>query len=183
MEGSISKNIYLLHTISLLHKSFWRQAKTVFIGGHSVWKGLPLLHIWTSLLASSLQDLWEPAVMYLHCRFWAWKWENDWDWEKTGSEGPHCLWLALAVSWWPLITAGSNQELTVIWCCHCQFETRTGGDKIELHKAGAVLSFLLSSIPSIEVRIWAAPSIVAAALHREAGSWIWKNGLIFLLKC
>ena len=39
------------------------------------------------------------------------------------------LWLALAVSWRPLTTAGSNQELIVIWCYHCHFEPRTDGDK------------------------------------------------------
>ena len=89
------------------------------------------------------------------------------------------LWLAPAVSWQPLITAGSNQEPTVIWCYHYRFEPRTDGDKIAVQKCGAVLSFLLSSTPSTEVRVWAAPSIVAAALHREANSWIWKNGLIF----
>ena len=92
------------------------------------------------------------------------------------------LWLAPAVSWRLLITAGSNQELTVIWCYHCRFEPRTDGDKIAVQKAGVVLSFLFSSIPSTEARIWAAPSIVAAALHREASSWIWKNGLIFFFK-
>jgi len=48
-----------------------------------------------------------------------------------------------------------------------------------VQKAGAVLSFLLSSIPSTEARVWAAPSIVAAALHHGASSWIWKNGLTF----
>jgi len=31
------------------------------------------------------------------------------------------LWLAPAVSWQPLITAGSNQEPAVIWCYHCRF--------------------------------------------------------------
>ena len=91
------------------------------------------------------------------------------------------LWLAPAVSWRPLITAGSNQEPTVIWCYHCRFEPRTDGDKIALQKASVVRSFLLSSIPSTEARVWAAPSIVAAALHRKDSSWIWKNGLIFLL--
>jgi hypothetical protein len=50
-----------------------------------------------------------------------------------------------------------------------------------VQKAGAILSFLLSSIPSIEVHVWAASSILMATLHREASSWIWKNGLIFLL--
>ena len=91
------------------------------------------------------------------------------------------LWLALVVSWRPLITAGSNQEPTVIWCYHYRFEPRTNVDKIVVQKASVVLSFLLSSILSTEARVWAAPSIVAAALHREASSWIWKNGLIFLL--
>jgi len=91
------------------------------------------------------------------------------------------LWLAPVVSWRPVITAGSNQELTVIWCYHCRFELRTDGDKIAVQKANAVLSFLLSSIPSTKTRIWDAPSIVAAALHCEASSWIWKDGLIFLL--
>ena len=71
------------------------------------------------------------------------------------------LWLAPAVSWRPLITAGSNQEPTVIWCYYCWFEPRTDGDKIAVQKAGAVLSFLLSSIPSTETRVWAALSIVA----------------------
>ena len=81
------------------------------------------------------------------------------------------LWLALVVSWRPLITAGSNQEPTVIWCYHCRFEPRTDiSDKIAVQKVGAVLSLLLSSIPSTEARIWATPSIVAAALHREASS-------------
>ena len=91
------------------------------------------------------------------------------------------LWLAPVVSWWPLITAGSSQEPTVIWCYHYRFEPRTDGDKIAVQKVGAVLSFLLSSIPSTEARVWAAPSIVAAVLHHEASSLIWKNGLIFLL--
>ena len=91
------------------------------------------------------------------------------------------MWLAPAVSWRPLITTGSNQEPTVIWCYNCQFEPSTDGDKIAVQKADAVFSFLLSSILSIEARVWAAPSIVAAALHHEASSWIWKNGLIFLL--
>ena len=92
------------------------------------------------------------------------------------------LWLAPAVSWRPLITVGSNQEPTVIWCYHCRFESRTDDDKIAVQKASTVLSFLLSSILSTEARVWAAPSIVAAALHHEACSCIWKNGLIFLLK-
>jgi len=92
------------------------------------------------------------------------------------------LWLSPVVSWRPLITAGSNQEPTVIWCYHCRFEPRTDGDKIAVQKADAVLSFLFSSIPSTEARVWAAPFIVAAALHREASSWIWKNGLIFFFK-
>ena len=91
------------------------------------------------------------------------------------------LWLAPVVSWRPLITVGPNQEPIVILCYHCQFNPRTDGDKIAVQKAGAVLSFLLSSIPSTKALVWAAPSIVAAALHREASSWIWKNGLIFLL--
>jgi len=91
------------------------------------------------------------------------------------------LWLAPAVSWRPLITAGSNQEPTVIWCYHYRFESRTDGDKIAVQKASTVLSLLLSSIPRIEARVWAASSIFVAALHREASSWIWKNGLIFLL--
>ena len=47
------------------------------------------------------------------------------------------LWLAPVVSWRPLITAGSNQEPTVIWCYHCQFEPRTDGDKIAVQKADA----------------------------------------------
>ena len=91
------------------------------------------------------------------------------------------MWLAPAVSWWPLFTAGSNQEPTVIWCYHCRFKPRTDGDKIAVQKADAVFSFLLSSIPSTEAHVWAAPSIIAAAVHHEAGYWIWKNGLIFLL--
>ena len=93
-----------------------------------------------------------------------------------------CLWLASAVSLRPLITAGSNQEPTVIWCYHYRFEPRTNVDKIAVQKASVVLSFLLSFIPSTEARIWAAPSIVAAALHREASSWILKNGLSFCFK-
>ena len=109
------------------------------------------------------------------------KWENDWGGLKpvvkdnitTG------LWLVPGVSWQPLITAGSNQEPTVIWCYHCLFERRTDGDKISVQNAGTVLSFFLSSILSTEACVWAAPSIVASALHREASSWIWKNGLIF----
>ena len=80
------------------------------------------------------------------------------------------LWLAPAVSWWLLITTGSNQVPIVIWCYHCWFEPRTDGDKIAVQKASIVLSFLLSSIPSIEARVWATPSIVAATLHREASS-------------
>ena len=92
------------------------------------------------------------------------------------------LWLAPAVSWRPLITVGSNQEPTVIWCYHCRFESRTDDDKIAVQKASTVLSFLLSSILSTEARDWAAPSIVAAALHCEASSWIWMNGLIFFFK-
>ena len=91
------------------------------------------------------------------------------------------LWLAPAVSWQPFITASSNQEPIVILCYHCRFKSRTDGDKIALQKASAVLSFLLSSIPSAEARVWAAPSIVAAAFHCEAISWIRKNGFIFLL--
>ena len=82
------------------------------------------------------------------------------------------LCLALAPSWPPLIIAGSNQEQTVIWCYHYRFKPRTDGDKIAVQKSDAVHSFLLSSIPSTEARIWAAPSIVAAALHCEANSWI-----------
>ena len=46
------------------------------------------------------------------------------------------------------ITAGSNQEPTVIWCYHCRFEPRTDGDNITVQKASTVLFFLLSSIPS-----------------------------------
>ena len=91
------------------------------------------------------------------------------------------LWLAPAVSWRPLITTGSNQEPTVIWCYQFWFKPTTDGDKIAVQKASAVLSFLLSSILSIEARVWAAPSIVEDALHHEASSWIWKNDLIFLL--
>ena len=91
------------------------------------------------------------------------------------------LWLAPAVSWRPLITAGSNQEPIVIWCYHYRFEPRTNVDKIVVQKASVVLSFLLSSLPSTEVHVWADPSIVAAALRHKASSWIWKNGLIFLL--
>ena len=87
------------------------------------------------------------------------------------------LWLAPAVSWRPLITAGSNQEPTVIWCYHCRFEPRTDGDKIAVQKASAVLSFLLSSIPSTEAPVWATPSIVAVALHHEASSWILEEWL------
>jgi len=80
------------------------------------------------------------------------------------------LWLAPAVSWRPLITAGSNQEPAMIWCYHYRFESRIDDDKIAVQKASAVLSFLLSSIPSTEARVWAALSIVAAALHLEACS-------------
>jgi hypothetical protein len=50
-----------------------------------------------------------------------------------------------------------------------------------VQKAGAILSFLISSIASTEARVWAARSIVVAALHHEASSSVWKNGLIFLL--
>ena len=32
-----------------------------------------LRQICTSLSATSLPDLWEPVVMYLHCQLWAWK--------------------------------------------------------------------------------------------------------------
>jgi hypothetical protein len=65
---------------------------------------------------------------------------------------------------------------------HCWFEPRTDGHKLTVQKTGAVLSFLLSSILNTEVRVWTAPSIVAAALHHETSFWIWKNGLIFLLE-
>ena len=91
------------------------------------------------------------------------------------------LWLAPVVSWQPLVTVSSNQEPTMIWCYHCRFEPRTDDDKIVVQKASVVLSFLLSSLPSTEVHVWADPSIVAAALRHKASSWIWKNGLIFLL--
>ena len=66
------------------------------------------------------------------------------------------LWLKPAVFWRPLITAGSSQEPTVISLQH--------------KKAAAVLSFLLSSILRLEARVWALPSIVAAALHHEASA-------------
>ena len=66
------------------------------------------------------------------------------------------LWLEPAVFWRPLITAGSSQEPTVISLQH--------------KKATTVLSFLLSSIPRTEARVWALPSIVAAALHHEASA-------------
>ena len=52
---------------------------------------------------------------------------------------------------------------------------------LQYKKATTVLSFLLSSILRIEARVWALPSIVAAALHHEASAWILKNGLIVLL--
>ena len=77
------------------------------------------------------------------------------------------LWLVPAVSWRPVITIGSSQEPTVISLQH--------------KKAAAVLSFLLSSIPRTEARVWTLPSIIAVALHHEASAWILKNGLIFLL--
>jgi len=63
------------------------------------------------------------------------------------------MWLAPAVSWRPLITTGSNQEPTVIWCYQFWFKPTTDGDKIAVQKASAVLSFLLSSIPSTEARV------------------------------
>jgi len=70
---------------------------------------LALLQIQTSLSASSLPDLWEPAMIYLHCRFWAWNWENDWGWNKTGSEGSHhCRFMAC-----------TGSELTATY--HCRF--------------------------------------------------------------
>jgi len=77
------------------------------------------------------------------------------------------LWLKQAVFGRPFITAGSSHKPTVTSLQH--------------KKAAAVLFFLLSSIPRIEARVWALPSIVAAALHHEASAWILKNGLIFLL--
>ena len=141
----------------------------------------PDLHITTNIITV---DLWEPAVMYLHCRLWAWKWENDWGWAKTGSEAPHHY---RFVAWTGSVFAATY---------HCRFKPQTGSDlalslsvnseestviSLQLKKAAAVLFFLLSSIPRIEARVWALPSIVAAVLHHEASAWILKNGLIFLL--
>ena len=65
------------------------------------------------------------------------------------------------------ITVGSIHEPAVISLQH--------------KKAAAVLSFLLSSNPRIEARVWALPSIVAATLHHEASVWILKNDLVFFL--
>ena len=143
-----------------------------------------LRQICTSLSASSLPDLWEPAVMYLHCWLWAWKWKNDWGWAKTGSEGPHrCRFVA----WTGSVLAATH---------HCRFKPRADSDfdlslsvlannwqwqSLQHKKATAVLCFLLSSIPRTEARVWALPSIVVSALHHEASAWILKNGLIFLL--
>ena len=91
------------------------------------------------------------------------------------------LWLEPVVFWRALITAGLSQEPIVIGLYHCRFKPRTDGDKPTTQKATAVLSFLLSSIPRTEVRVWTLLSIVVAALHHEASAWILKNGLIFLL--
>jgi hypothetical protein len=84
------------------------------------WKD-PLLQNW--LPASSLPDLGEPAMMYLHCRFWVLKSENDWGWPKTGSEGPHyCRLVACTGSG---LTATYHcrfsQEPSVILGYHCRF--------------------------------------------------------------
>ena len=143
-----------------------------------------LLENSTSLLASSLPELGEPAVLTLHCRFLALKTKNwfgmwpNWQWWQLSL--PVCVsnrqWLDGHISllvqdksrrWLGSITVGSIHEPTVI--------------SLQNKKAAAVLSFLIFSIPRTEARVWDLPSIVAAALHHEASAWILKNGLIFLL--
>jgi hypothetical protein len=70
-----------------------------------------------------------------------------------------------------------------MWRYHCWFKPRTDGDKLTLQKAAAILSSLLSSIPNTEACVSPPPSIVVAALHHEASSWVLKNGLdLFALR-
>jgi hypothetical protein len=65
---------------------------------------------------------------------------------------------------------------------HCRFKPRTDSDEPDsTKKVVAVIFFLHSFIPRTEARVWATPSNVAVAQIREATTWIWKNGLIFLL--
>ena len=80
------------------------------------------------------------------------------------------LWLEPVMFWRAPITVGLSQEPTVIGHYHCRFYPRTDGDKPTTQKAVAILSFLLSSIPRTEARVWTLPSIVAVALHHEASA-------------
>ena len=113
-------------------------------------------------------------MMYFHCRFWAWKSENAWGESKPVVKDHITIDLSLApaMTWRPLITSGSNQELTEIWC-YCPFYQKLTVINWQYKKDAAVLSFLLSSIPSTEARVWALPTIVVAVLHHEASPWIW----------
>ena len=78
--------------------------------------------------------------------------------------------LKLAVFWRALITAGLSQEPTVIGLYDYRSSQEPMVISLQHKKTAAVLSFLLSSIPRIETRVWALPSIVAAALHHEASA-------------
>ena len=66
-------------------------------------------------ICTSLPDLWEPLVMYLHCRLWAWKWKLIGA-GLTGSEGPHhCRFVA----WTGSVLAATH---------HCRFKPRADSD-------------------------------------------------------
>ena len=86
-------------------------------------------------------------------------------------------------SWMGVLGMGeTREERTTAFCTsvyHCRFNPRTDGGKLTVQNSGVILSSLLSFIPSTEARVCPPPSIVAAALHHEASSWILKNGLIF----
>jgi hypothetical protein len=139
------------------------------------------LDITTSLITAGFEwtssDVPSLPVLSLKIRKWLGLDQNR-QWRSTSLPvcDLHRQWLDVHLSlpvlakncqWCWAITIGSRQEPTVITS--------------QYKNTGAILSFLLFSIPSTEARVWAAPSIVAAALHHEASSWIWKNGSIFLL--
>jgi hypothetical protein len=81
------------------------------------------------------------------------------------------------------ITIGFWLDLAVVYCYHCRFMSWTVIHW--LHKRLQPFSpsscLCLPSREHTRARVWALPSIVAAALLYEACSWILKSGLIFLL--
>ena len=97
----------------------------VFIPSCLFWFYAVTLHqICTSLLVSSLPDLWELAVMYLHCRLWDWKLKKMIRARLKPAVKDHItvsLWLEPTVFWLPLITVDSSKEPTVIVIYHYRF--------------------------------------------------------------